>query len=404
MSNRLTVPAVAAFLASASIPLYIHLPHYAAELGIGLGTIGLILFGLRVLDFVQDPLLGRMIDKFPAYRSSFAAVAFLGMGLGFLIAFVMQPGLLGLIVGLVLVFTSFSLGTILFYGQGAEIVGKAAQGEHIRFSGLRETGALAGIVVAAMTPSILGMYFGTLQAYSVFGLLVVIASLVVWRLSRPFWVPIVAREPANQSFRGLLQPNILQFLLIALLNALPVAVTSTLFLFFVGVRLQLPDLSGLFLLMFFLTAGVSAPFWSKAAAHIGARQVLMFAMSLAILSFIGAFTLPVGAAWRFGIISAVSGAALGADMVILPALFATALVKQGVATGIGFGVWAFAAKFALALAAAIVLPVLQYSGFQPGGQNTAEAVQSLNLLYALLPCVLKLLALVFVARLPDAAE
>jgi GPH family glycoside/pentoside/hexuronide:cation symporter len=400
MSTRLTVPAIAVFLASASIPLYIHIPSYAAELGIGLGTIGFVLFRLCVLDFVQDPLWGRMIDKFPSYRCLFAAVAFLGMGLGFLIAFVMQPG----VMGLVLVFSAYSLGTILFYGQGAEIVGKSAQAEHLRFAGLRETGALAGIVVAAIAPGFLGMYFGALEGYSLFSLLLVIASVLVWRFSRAFWVPILTKEPASQSFRDRFQPDIRQLLLIVFLNALPVAVTSTHFLFFIEDRLQLSDLSGLLLLLFFLTAGVSAPFWSKAAANFGARQVLVLSMSLAILSFVGAFTLPVGAAWQFGIISALSGAALGADMVILPALFATALVKQGVATGIGFGVWAFAAKFSLALAAAIVLPVLQYSGFQPGGENTAEAVQALNFLYALLPCGLKVLALVFVTRLHDAAE
>ena len=402
MSNRITIPAVAAFLASASIPLYIHLPSYAAELGIGLGTIGFILLGLRALDFVQDPFLGRMVDRCPSYRSLFATIAFLGMGLGFMIAFVMQPGLLGLVVGLVLVFTAFSLGTILFYGQGAEIVGKKSQEEHLRFAGLRETGALAGIVVAAIAPGLLGVHFGALNGYSLFGLLLVFASLIVWRQSRHFWMPIATKAPASQSFRALLQPAIFLLLMIALLNALPVAVTSTLFLFFVEDRLQLPDLSGLFLLLFFLTAGVSAPLWSRVAASFGARKVLLFAMGLAILSFIGAFTLPVGAAWQFGIISAVSGAALGADMVILPALFAAALVKQGVATGIGFGVWAFAAKISLALAAVIVLPALQYAGFQPGAKNTEDAVQSLNFLYAILPCVLKLLAMVFVARLPDA--
>ena len=147
----------------------------------------------------------------------------------------------------------------------------------------------------------------------------------------------------------------------------------------------------------------SAPVWSWASARFGARQVLLLAMSLAIVSFVGAYSLPVGAAWRFGMMCAASGAALGADMVILPALFATALMKQGVATGMGFGVWAFAAKISLALAAAIVLPALQYAGFSPGGANTADALQRLNFLYALLPCALKLLALVCVARLPKVA-
>jgi len=403
LANQVTVPLVAAFLASAGIPLYIHLPSFAAELGIGLGTIGYVLFGLRALDFVQDPILGRMVDRFPAYRSRFVAIAFLGMGLGFGIAFVMQPNLFGLVTGLVLVFTAYSLGTILFYGQGAAIVGASAESEHLRFAGLRETGALIGIVVAAILPGLLGGYYGVLEGYALFGVVLVIASLAIWLLSRPFWGAVGTEPQQSQSLRELAQPKILQLLLIALLNALPVAITSTLFLFFVEDRLDLSNLAGLFLLLFFLTAGVSAPVWSWASARFGARQVLLLAMSLAIISFVGAYSLPVGAAWRFGMICAASGAALGADMVILPALFATELMKQGVATGMGFGVWAFAAKISLALAAAIVLPALQYAGFSPGGANTADALQRLNFLYALLPCALKLLALVCVARLPKVA-
>ncbi|THH35123.1 MFS transporter [Aliishimia ponticola] len=403
MTDKVTVPLVAAFLASAGIPLYIHLPSFAAELGLGLGTIGYLLFGLRALDFVQDPILGRVIDRFPAFRSRFAAGAFLGMGIGFWIVFVMQPNMFGLVAGLVFVFTSYSLGTILFYGQGAAVVGDRAESEHLRFAGLRETGALGGIVVAAILPGLLGGYYGVLEGYSLFGLGLAIASLAIWLLSRPFWRPVGAETHQGQSLRRLLQPKIIHLLLIALLNALPVAVTSTLFLFFVEDRLELPDLAGLFLLLFFLTAGMSALVWSRASARFGARQVLLFAMCLAVISFVGAFLLPAGAAWRFGLICAASGAALGADMVILPALFANVLMTQGVATGIGFGVWAFAAKMSLALAAAIVLPALQYTGFTPGGTNTAEALQSLNFLYAVLPCALKLLALAFVARLPRAA-
>ena len=403
MADKVTVPLIAAFLASAGIPLYIHLPSYAAELGIGLGTIGTLLFVLRALDFVQDPILGRMIDRFPAQRSRFAAFAFLGMGLGFWIAFVMQPGLFGLVVGLVLVFTAYSLGTILFYGQGAAVVGAGADSEHLRFAGLRETGALGGIVVAAILPGLLGGYYGVLEGYSLFGLGLVIASLAIWLISRPFWKSVGVEAHQDQSFRQVLHPKIIHLLLIALLNALPVAVTSTLFLFFVQDRLGLPDLAGLFLLLFFLTAGLSALLWSRASARFGARQVLLFAMCLAIVSFVGAFLLPVGAAWQFGLICAASGAALGADMVILPALFANVLMTQGVATGIGFGVWAFAAKISLAIAAAIVLPALQYAGFSPNGPNTADALQSLNFLYAVLPCALKLAALVCVARLPRTA-
>lgn len=404
MRHKLAVPAIAAFLASAGVPIYIHLPRYAAELGISLGAIGAILLGLRMLDFVQDPLLGRLIDRFPQKRRLFALIAFAGMGLGFLIAFVLQPTTLGLVIGLVLVFTAYSLGTILFYGQGAAVVGSDDTNAHLAFAGLRETGALVGIVIAAIAPGVLGAMFGPLQGYALFGLILVIASILIWWGSGAFWTPVVAQAQESQPLRQLLRPQIVQLLLIALLNALPVAVTSTLFLFFVEDRLQLPDFAGLFLVLFFVTAGITARMWSRLAARFGARRVLVVAMSLSIVAFIGAYALPVGAAWRFGLISAVSGAALGADMVILPALFATALMREGVSTGIAFGVWSFAAKISLAVSAAIVLPLLQVAGFEPAGVNDARALNALNLLYAVFPCVLKVLALLLVSRLPDAPK
>lgn len=65
------------------------------------------------------------------------------------------------------------------------------------------------------------------------------------------------------------------------------------------------------------------------------------------------------------------------------------------------GLWSFSAKISLALSAAIVLPILQGAVFTPAGPNTPEALRSLNLLYAVFPCALKVFALILVARLPD---
>ncbi len=74
----------------------------------------------------------------------------------------MQPNLFGLITGMVLHLTSYSFGTILFYGQGAALVGTSCERDHLRFAGLRETGALGGIVLAAILPGLLGAYLAML--------------------------------------------------------------------------------------------------------------------------------------------------------------------------------------------------------------------------------------------------
>ena len=78
----------ALMLAAAGIPLYIHLPQFAAQrLGISLGTLGALLFAIRLIDVVQDPLLGWLIDRYPAAQARFSALAALGLAIGFPVLF-----------------------------------------------------------------------------------------------------------------------------------------------------------------------------------------------------------------------------------------------------------------------------------------------------------------------------
>jgi GPH family glycoside/pentoside/hexuronide:cation symporter len=91
-------------------------------------------------------------------------------------------------------------------------------------------------------------------------------------------------------------------------------------------------------------------------------------------------------------------------MVLLPALFARRLAVLGQGEAAGFGLWSFASKLALALAAAALLPLLGVIGFVPGGANNATVLEWLNLLYAGLPCALKLLALALLPFIPSDRE
>ena len=91
---------------------------------------------------------------------------------------------------------------------------------------------------------------------------------------------------------------------------------------------------------------------------------------------------------------------MGADLVVLPAMFFVALTKAGLKASAAFGIWSFAGKLGLALAAFIVLPLLEKNGFTPGQTNTTEALATLNIAYAVIPCLLKLIALGYVLTLP----
>ncbi|MDV7144349.1 MFS transporter [Tropicimonas sp. TH_r6] len=393
----------ALMLAAAGIPLYIHLPRFASvHLDIGLATIGTLLLAIRLVDLVQDPAIGWAIDRWPTAQPAFAMTAAAGLAVGFPLLFTLEPGgavVWRLLAVLVLLFSAYSLGMILLYGRSSTLAESAEPRALLTLSAWREAGMLAGVVLAAMAPALLAGQGGETGGYRAFGLLLGGVACLVAALTLPMW-----RRPVwpgqGLTLDGLRQAGALRLLALALVNSLPVAITSTLFLFFVEDKLQLPGMAGPFLILFFLCAGLSVPGWARLSQRIGPRAVLLLAMPLAILGFVGAGFLAPSQGAAFAAICIVSGAALGADMVVLPAMFSIALTRAGLNASAAFGIWSFAGKLGLALAAFLVLPALQSSGFAPGQENPPVALQALTIAYAVVPCLLKLLAMAVVLALP----
>ncbi len=389
-------------LAAAGVPLYIHLPRFAAvELDMSLATLGVILLAIRAVDLVQDPAIGWAIDRWPRAQWIFGTAALLGLSNGFPLLFSLEAGpqvALWLTLTLVLLFSAYSLGMILLYGRTATLAPGSALPDTMRLAAFRETGMLAGVIFAAVAPLAFAALGG--DGYLLFGLSLCAIGVLAALLTAPLWrrIPLPAEGFSIARYRD---PAIGRLLLLALVNGLPVAVTSTLFVFFVEDRLQLQGQAGLLLLVFFAAALVCVPGWTVLARHMSPRKVLLLAMPLAIAGFIGAAFLPAGSGFGMAAICAASGAALGAEMVILPVLFSGALNKAGLKASEGFGLWSFAGKLGLALTSFALLPLLQGAGFTPGQPNSDQALWALTLCYAVLPCVLKLVAVALVWRLPE---
>lgn len=391
----------AALLASAGLPIYIHAPKfYVDEYGVSLAALGAVLFGLRLLDVVQDPLFGRLSERIRDHRGIAVLIACLIMAVSMLGLFAVPPLLPPLIwFGLMLtgVFSAFSFLTINFYAQGVIKADRLPGQGHLRLARWRETGALLGVCVAAIAPVALGAVMGAPFAGFAVGFAVLaLASIFAMR---PEWS--AKGLPASAGLGVVLGDKIARrLLLIALVNAAPVAVSSTLFLFFVDSRLEAPGMEGPLLLVFFLAAAVAAPVWGHLAERHGAKPVLIAAMTLAIFSFGFALTLGPGDWVLFALICLGSGAALGADLTLLPAVFATRMASISPSAAEGFGLWSFVSKFTLAFAAVTLLPALDRAGFDSAGNNPPEALMLLTILYALVPCALKVIAIVLLAATP----
>ncbi len=388
----------AGMLACAGLPIYIHAPKfYVDAYGVGLASLGAVLFGLRLIDVVQDPALGWLSSALGRRRGLAVAGGGAVMALAMLGLFAVPPPvapLLWFALTLALLFSGFSFLTITFYAAGVEKARALGPGGHVRVAAWREAGALAGICAASVAPAALAA--GTAAPFAAFALgFAALAVLALWSM-RSEWSGGAA-PAAGASLAGfrtvLADREARRLLLVALLNAAPVAVTSTLFLFFVESRLAAPGWEGPLLLLFFVAAAASVPLWGRAAARFGTRRALLAGMALSIAAFAFATLLGPGDTPAFALICLASGAALGADMTLLVALFAARLARIVPEAGIAFGLWNFVSKFTLAIAAATLLPLLGAAGFVPGGDSPAAALMLLSLLYAALPCALKLIAL-----------
>ena len=388
-------------LAFVALPLYVLLPnHYANAFGMPLATLGAVLLGARLFDAAIDPLLGRWSDQLFA-RSARAVWA-----VGAISALVLALGLIGLFfprftgpqalvlwaLGFLLItYTAFSQLSIAHQAWGARLGGDELQ--RGRIVAWREGCGLVGVVLASVLPGL----FGLPVMLAVFVAALALGWLAWTRAPRP-----QAKERLSDlvsATSSLWHPwrcaPFRRLLAVFMLSGIASAVPATLVLFFVQDRLQAtPAQEPLFLGSYFVCAALSIPLWLKAVAYWGLARTWLAGMLLSIAVFASVVALGAGDIAAFVAVCALSGAALGADLALPGALLAGVIARQGDSgrhEGAYFGWWNFATKLNLALAAGLALPLLGALGYSPGTRDP-EALRTLALAYAVLPCALKLLA------------
>jgi len=399
-------------LAMAALPVYVQIPaYYSGQLGLALGLTGWVLFLARLVDTFQDPLLGRWIDRLNGnintwFWSSAAilALAFLGLWLPPVSTSNTMYLSLWLAAMLIAAYTAHSMLNIAYLTWGARIDAGAANHDQglLGAAAWREGAGLFGVILASVIPSWImsrptAKLSNDLTIYSIaFATVLLIAVWVLlqfapkWQRTKdietaPSWQATWALMKAHQGFRQLLPPYFL--------NAISVAIPSTLALFFINDRLQAPSYAGAFLASYFIAAAIGLPLWVTAAKKIGVLCAWRWGMVLAILAFCSAATLGAGDIIAYLIVCIAAGLALGADLALPPVLLAK-LIRQDSSPASYFGVWTLLGKLALALSG-LALPALAALDYQPG----SPASPALAWVYAGVPCAFKLIAFLLLTRI-----
>ncbi|MGH8751904.1 MAG: MFS transporter [Burkholderiales bacterium] len=401
-------------LAMAALPVYVQVPKfYAGTLGMNLAWAGAILLALRILDALQDPLLGYLSDRLNlamGARRFFIALAMPLLALGFFLLF--NPGARGglaleawLTLSLILVYLGYSMASISYQALGAEL--SADPYQRTRITATREGLALIGVLLAAALPEVLAEKNGAaagLAQFSILFLPVLLLAAMITLVYSPQPARIHAQEVRESLFKALLAPfanrGFCWLLAVFVMSGIAAAIPATLFLFFVDDVLGAAHYSGAFLALYFVSGAAGMPLWVMLSKRAGKKAAWIAAMFLAIATFIWASLLGNGDASAFFVICVLSGCALGADLALPPSLLADVIDedRRGARSeGAYFGLWNLATKLNLALAAGIALPLLAWFGYQPGQHQGGFALAAT---YALLPSVLKLIAVLLLWLAP----
>ena len=409
-------------LALPTLPVAVFLPaFYADTLGLGLTATGAALLLARGLDVVTDPIVGQLSDHLPGRWGRRKPLILAGSVLAALalLALVLPPagvGAIWLALWSTLLALGWTLMAVPYTAWGAEL--STEYRERTRITAAREGVMLAGILLAGAMPAVLGA-LGRADIAPMVAIAILAIALGIpgiWGLLRMVPEPCraAAEQPARLTragLRAILRNGPFTRLLGAwFLNGMANGLPAATFILYLDHRLGVGETErNMLILAYFLAAILALPFWVRLSRRIGKHRAWCIAMIAAIAAFAFVPLLPARAWAEFLVICLVTGAALGADMALPPALQADVVDydtwKAGQRrTGLFFALWSMATKLSLALSVGLGLPALAIMGFRPEDGPAASQTWPLLVIYAALPIVFKLSAIALVWRHPITAR
>lgn len=393
---------IAVPVAFAGFPLYVLAPDfYATQHGLSLTVLGAILLAIRLFDAVQDPLIGWFTDRLQGQFMPLlsAAGALLCLSVFALFNSHLFSPAIWFALCMVCAVTAYSVLIIVLGAQAT--LWTPDKNDQTRIAGAREAFGLIGLVIAVSIPSLLSQLVSADDVYRWYAailLLLMLAGIASFAmLHRHSIAPITDnhRVAFLSAVRALPGASWRLFMVYGV-SMLASSIPAVLVIFYVRDLLGAEQLTGLFLLLYFLSGAAAMPLWKQMSVRIGKYKTWCTANCLAVVGFIGAFFLNPGDVWPYAIVCIVSGFALGADLTLPPSILADHIHARANSaySATHYACLAFIGKISLALASAIALPVLDAAGFKPQAINSEAALATLSAAYALIPCILKFIAAV----------
>ncbi len=423
-TKRLAYAAPAFALAVVGIPIYVYVPKFYTDVvGVHIVVLGYLILGVRLFDAVTDPLIGFISDRTRTRfgrRRPFIAGGALMLALS--ITFLFNPPeqsptfeTVWFGTWIFCVFLFWTLVEVPYESLGPEIT--FDYHERIALFAWRDGALIAGTLIAAGSPALVSRLLDLSntpadERSKFFWIAGIYAPLVVifcwWCISaireqNPKGDPL--RPGLWKEFRTVLQNRPFVILIISYtIAAFGSNLPATLILFYVEYVLQ-SKAADLFLALYFLTGIVFLPGWVFLGKRTGKKVAWILSMLINTGAFVGVFFLGPGDTHIYGILVFFSGIGFGATIALPSAMQADVIDYDELLTGERreghyIGLWSITKKLAAALGVGAALTLLGRAGYEPNRVQPDQVILMLRLLYALIPSLCNLLALLIVLAYP----
>jgi GPH family glycoside/pentoside/hexuronide:cation symporter len=405
--SLMTYAILAMPLTFAGIPIYIHAPDfYVTTYGVSLTILGTVMMLLRLFDAVQDPLIGYLSDKYAHRRPIFMLLGatLLVISFTFLFMPLTDHYVLWFAAFLLLSTSAFSLLTINLNAIG----GLWSHDPHQKtvIASYREFFGLLGLLLAVILPGVLQQFMPKESAFEIVSFTLLLIMIVAFSL---FWKFLSKHVNLNKPDKssGVHLPRfkdfskkLRKFFIIYTVSMFASSIPAGLVLFFIRDRLDLESYTGLFLFAYFVAGALGVPLWQYVSSKVGKYQAWLLAMFLAVVSFIWAFSLDEKDLFQYVLICIFSGVAFGAELIFPASILADHVHddKKEKQASLYYGLLAFLAKSTFAISVALCFIVLDFVKFEAAAENSVYALNALSLLYAAVPCFIKIISIYLLWR------
>lgn len=390
------------------LPIEIYLaPLNAGQLDLSLQMIGVAFLFARLLDFITDPLVGVLSDRWcPSIgrRRVWLLLGTVVMMSGVFLLFrpVDSINIYYFLGAVSLVYFGYTLLGIPYAAWGAEL--STNYYIRTRITSSARFFDISGLIISTLIPAAVLARAGAnsgdvMRELSTFILIALptAATIVFFTVPEPD-APRVKAPFSLRNSLGLLASNgpFSRIVLVLLIGTIGEVFRQTITLFFARDVVGVTNIGAVYF-YYFVAALVMVPFWLWLAQRIEKHRALTLAFVIIAITNGSMFFVGQGQEFAFIALFVIKGACYGPVLMLPPAMIADTADIDTARTrdrqqGLFYALAAMIQKIGYALGASLPLIILGAINFESKGETAPHALNVLTLCYSVIPAVLVLAA------------